>query len=825
METQTNPELNLAREFVQFTNRNVFLTGKAGTGKTTFLHNLKETLPKRMVVVAPTGVAAINAGGVTIHSFFQLPFGPIVPDSGGGNGQNEKNVHRYSRDKINIIRTLDLLVIDEVSMVRADLLDGIDDVLRRFRRNNKPFGGVQLLMIGDLQQLAPVIKDDEWSLLRPYYQSAFFFGSRALQKTNYVSVELKHIYRQQDEHFIELLNKIRDNQLDKPGLDLINRCHRPEVIAADTEGAITLTTHNYQARKINDARLNKLPGSPRKFLASVQGNFPESNYPTDGELVLKTGAQVMFVKNDSSAGKRYYNGKIGKVTSFEKDVIYVKCPDDYDVIEVKPEQWDNSRYKIDPETKEIKEEVEGTFSQYPLKTAWAITIHKSQGLTFEKAIIDANAAFAHGQVYVALSRCKSLEGLLLTNPLNVSALKTDAEVSTFNRDIEENPVDDSILEASKNEYRFALLKEMFDFESLERQLGYCLRVGYENKGALQGEVTVPLGKMKTLVTSELKPVAQKFMVQVDRLMQENPDTPNNEHLQERICKASSWFHDKISKHLVQPFQDIKVETDNKAVRKTMKQAFDRLSAELMVRLFTFDACTKGFSVKKYLEAKAEGLLEKPKQSKGTPTSDSAESISVEHPLLYTRLKEWRDQQAAELNKPVYMFLQIKSMKHIANMLPLSLKELKKIHGFGKSKLEQFGKDVLEIILDYCKEQNLALPDADAKPFEMPVPEVKKEKSDTKQVTFNLFKKGKTIEQIAAERELTVGTINSHMCHFVREGEVNVFQFVPAEKVKNVVAWLKENNTETLTAVKSHFGDALSWEEIRLITSHLAFEKG
>ncbi|MGM0377986.1 MAG: ATP-dependent DNA helicase, partial [Bacteroidota bacterium] len=393
MSFQTNPELDLAHEFVRFTDRNVFLTGKAGTGKTTFLHNLKETLPKRMIVVAPTGVAAINAGGVTIHSFFQLPFGPIFPGATGGE-DNKK--HRFNRQKIDIIRTLDLLVIDEVSMVRSDLLDGIDEVLRRYRRNQQPFGGVQLLMIGDLQQLAPVIRDDEWSLLRPYYDSAFFFGSRALKQTDYVSIELKQIFRQQDDAFIDVLNKIRDNRLDRKGLDILNCCHRPEVFKNDGEGYITLTTHNAQAKRINDARLKKLPGSPHTFSAQIDGNFPENNYPTDGELVLKEGAQVMFVKNDPSSEKRYYNGKIGQVTGFDESVIFVKCPGDEEAIRVKPEQWTNARYKIDQQTKEIREEVEGTFIQFPLKTAWAITIHKSQGLTFEKAIIDANAAFAHG---------------------------------------------------------------------------------------------------------------------------------------------------------------------------------------------------------------------------------------------------------------------------------------------------------------------------------------------------------------------------------------------------------------------------------------------
>jgi hypothetical protein len=814
-----NPELKLAREFIEYTNRNVFLTGKAGTGKTTFLHTLQATLPKRMVVVAPTGVAAINARGVTIHSFFQLPFGPILPGAAGGSGQDGRNIHRYSRQKIDIIRTLDLLVIDEISMVRSDLLDGIDEVLRRFKRNSLPFGGVQLLMIGDLQQLAPVIKDEEWDLLKSYFDSAFFFGSRALQKTNYVSIELKHIYRQQDGRFIGVLNKIRENKLDHSGLELLNHCYRPDVLKSNVDGYITLTTHNYQARRINDARLGRLPGSAQKFKATVEGNFPESNFPTDEELQLKTGAQVMFVKNDPSPEKLYYNGKIGKVNAITQEAIYVKCPGDYDPIEVKPDRWDNTRYKINEDTKEIQEEVEGTFTQYPLKTAWAITIHKSQGLTFEKAIIDANAAFAHGQVYVALSRCKSLEGLVLTNPLDVRALKTDVEVTGFTRRVEENPADETALELAKNDYCTVLLKEMFDLNSIERQLAYCLRVVYENKRAVQDDLAVSLGKMKTLVTSEMRPVAEKFLVQVRRLMAENSDAEHNNHLQERICKACDWFFTKTDRELVKPFAELKVETDNKTVRKTLNQALDRLNAEVMKLAFTFDACKSGFSMKKYLEAKAKGLLEKAKQQRSRSSQKEPVNMSVEHPELYTRLRKWRDDRAEEMECDVYMVLQIKSMKHIVNTLPQSLKELKRIHGFGKVKLQQFGPEVLQVVLDYCKDKGLDLTSGGEDPFEMPQP---KPKVDTKQVTFDLFKKGKTIEQIAAERKLTTGTIYGHIGHFIHNGQVNVFQVVQADKVKKVISWLEHNHPESLTEAKKHFGDEVSWDELRLVTNHMAY---
>jgi hypothetical protein len=821
MEFQTNPELNLAREFIESTNRNVFLTGKAGTGKTTFLHNLKSTLPKRMVVVAPTGVAAINAGGVTIHSFFQLPFGPLLPGAGS---QDNRSAHRFSRQKIDIIRTLDLLVIDEISMVRSDLLDGIDEVLRRYRRSSLPFGGVQLLMIGDLQQLAPVVKDNDWALLRPHFDSAFFFGSRALQKTNYVSIELKQIFRQQDDSFITVLNKIRDNKLDQQGINLLNQAHRPEIIKGDAEGYITLTTHNYQARKINDARLQKLPGTAHKFNAKIEGNFPESNFPTDGELVLKTGAQVMFVKNDPSPEKLYYNGKIGKITGFADDAIFVKCSGDYEALEVKPDRWDNARYKIDEETKEIQEEIEGTFTQYPLKTAWAITIHKSQGLTFEKAIIDANAAFAHGQVYVALSRCKSLEGLVLTNPLDVRALKTDAEVTGFTKKVEEEPADVTTLDVAKKDYRLTILREMFSMNSLESQLSYCLRVAYENKGAVQDELPLLLWNMKTLVTSEVKPVAEKFLSQIGRLMQENSDTDDNTHLQDRIKKACFWFHEKMATGLVVPFGDLKIETDNKAVRKTLKQSFERLGTEIMVRTFSFEACKNGFSVQTYLKAKAKGALEKVKQPKAKSTANTAHNVNVEHPELYARLKQWRDDQAADLDRDVYMILQIKSMKHISNTLPGSLKDMKKIHGFGKAKLEQFGKEVLEIVLDYCKDKGIETSSGNIDPFEMPAPKMKKEKVDTKKVTFDLFKKGKTVDEIAEERSLKDTTIFRHLGHFVSLGEVNIFQIVPSEKVKKVASWIQENAPESMTSVKEQFGDEVSWEEIRLIQHHLAFQE-
>ncbi len=450
METVQNPELQLAFDFIQFTNRNVFLTGKAGTGKTTFLHNLKRSSPKRMIVVAPTGVAAINAGGVTIHSFFQLAFHPHIPTANEqpspvGRSQEGGNF-KMSREKVNIMKSLDLLVIDEISMVRADLLDAVDSILRRYKNHLLPFGGVQLLMIGDLQQLAPVVKEEDWEMLGKYYDTAFFFGSLALQQTDYITIELQHVYRQKDLSFITLLNKIRDNQLDSSALQELNKRYDPEFDPDSDEGYITLTTHNAQAQSLNDSRLLKLPGKIQTFKARVKDDFPEYAYPTAFELHLKTGAQVMFVKNDISKDKLYFNGKIGTIVDIDDDVITVQCPEDPDAIPVEKVEWQNMKYTLDDETKEIQETVIGTFTQYPLKLAWAITIHKSQGLTFDKVIIDARAAFAHGQVYVALSRCRTLEGIVLSTPVSQRGIITDPTVSGFVGAIERNHPDQECIE-------------------------------------------------------------------------------------------------------------------------------------------------------------------------------------------------------------------------------------------------------------------------------------------------------------------------------------------------------------------------------------------
>ncbi|MBR6732286.1 MAG: helix-turn-helix domain-containing protein [Bacteroidales bacterium] len=511
-----NNELKTAWDFVENTGKSVFLTGKAGTGKTTFLRRVVEESRKRTVVVAPTGIAAINAGGVTIHSFFQLPLHPFIP------GAKIESKFAFSKEKRSIIKTIDLLIIDEISMVRCDLLDAIDSVLRRFRNRFKPFGGVQLLMIGDLQQLTPVITDEEFQLLAPYYPTPYFFGSRALSQIDYVTIELKEVYRQQDEEFISILNAVRGGRPSPDVIRALNSRYDPGFIPSADEGYIRLTTHNHIANSYNEQQIGMIDEPVHCFDAEIEGNFPEYSYPTEARLELKVGAQVMFVKNDPSAERRYFNGKIGVVTDFYEEYILVQCPGDDEKIAVEPLEWENCRYVINEQTQEMETEVQGIFRQYPLRLAWAITIHKSQGLTFDKAIIDAASSFASGQVYVALSRCRTLGGMVLATPLRQDAVITDQRVDDYIGGQEEAALRSvSRLESIKEEYYKELLGQLFDFKELaslqKRMLGICTEfpsgtvVGLAQKhndilNSLNGTV-VPVGSKWQKIIAQ-KPYAE-----------------------------------------------------------------------------------------------------------------------------------------------------------------------------------------------------------------------------------------------------------------------------------------------------------------------------
>ncbi|MEL6925931.1 MAG: AAA family ATPase, partial [Bacteroidota bacterium] len=432
---------------------------------------MKDEISKRMAVVAPTGVAAINAGGQTIHSLFQLPFGPILP----GQLEKEMKVRKFRRKKINLLRSLDLLIIDEISMVRADVLDGIDMVMRRYRDRKLPFGGVQLLMIGDLHQLPPVVRDQDWQQLGQHYQTAYFFGSLALRQTDYLTIQLKHIYRQSDPVFIQLLNQVRNNQLGTGVLQTLNSRYQADFKEEEHEGYITLTSHVASARRINDERMAQLTTPSVHYDALIDGDFPEHAYPNEKKLELKVGAQVMFLRNDVSEAKLYYNGKIGFVYELEEEFVHVKCPDMSAPIAVSYEEWSNRRYELNEDTKEVEEKILGTFNQIPLKPAWAITIHKSQGLTFEKVVIDAQAAFAHGQVYVALSRCKSFEGIVLRTQINHSSVRTDTVVKNYSETAAQNQPDEAHLAKAQKEYQQKLVRRLFNFRQINYRFDQALK--------------------------------------------------------------------------------------------------------------------------------------------------------------------------------------------------------------------------------------------------------------------------------------------------------------------------------------------------------------
>jgi hypothetical protein len=820
-----NQDLQFAFDFVKYTNRNIFLTGKAGTGKTTFLRDLKKLSPKRMIVVAPTGVAAINAGGVTIHSFFQLPFHPYVPSlyllENNHNKQPEQKDFtgfKMSREKINIIKGLDLLIIDEISMVRADTLDAIDYALRRYKLHHLPFGGVQLLMIGDLQQLAPVVKDEDREILDKYYNSSFFFGSRALSSTDYVTIELQHIYRQNDQVFINLLNKVRDNHVDSDVLSELNKRYIPDFDPDSGGGYITLTTHNYQAQNLNNSKLEKLPGRPHSFNATITDDFPEFSYPVASELILKEGAQVMFAKNDLSRDKLFFNGKIGKVEAFEDHIIVVRCPDDDLPIRVEMAEWQNMKYTLDDTTKEIQETVIGTFSQYPLKLAWAITIHKSQGLTFDRAIIDANIAFAHGQVYVALSRCRTLDGLVLSTQINQRSIIDDPAISDFIHNTIQNQPSEKQLADSKKAYQQLLLTELFDFTPLSRSFNYLLKIIHEHHDIILGDPQVMLENALTCIKADLIEVSEKFRPQMNSLLRGEIDAESNTLLQERVKKASEFFSIKLEAALKGLLAGFSVETDNKTVRKSVSDALERLRKEGITKLACLNTVRSGFTIGKYLDAKAKSAIDIPAVKTHSAKSLEDTSGVIKHPALFRELKDWRNTKAIEMKLPHYMILPQKTMVTLVNFIPQSLPALNLIKGMGKKKSEKFGEELLNIIISYCEKEKIEPPVEIVTEKKIP----KKIKEDTKKISYDLFREGKAISQIAEERKLSTTTIEGHLAYYVGTGEIPLNKFVSQEITDLIMSHFERKDDLKIGPVKAALGEKVSWSDIRFVSSYLSF---
>ena len=711
---EKNQELRNAWEFVEHTGISTFLTGKAGTGKTTFLRTLKEQSNKCSIIVAPTGVAAINAGGVTIHSFFQLPFSPFIPNT------NIKNKFDYSKEKRKIIRTLDLLIIDEISMVRADILDAIDSVLRRFREPQKPFGGVQLLMIGDLQQLTPVVTPEEEELLHNYYESSYFFSSKALRNINYVTIELTHVYRQQNKTFITLLNNIREGKVSEDDLQLLNKRYNPNFRPKEGSDYIRLTTHNRMAESYNEEQLRNLSATAFTFTAKTEGNFPDYNFPTDFNLTLKVGAQVMFIRNDANG--RYYNGRIGHVTYVNNEKIQVRCPGEEDVFEVEAETWENTKYTINEKTKQIEAEIQGTFKQYPLRLAWAITIHKSQGLTFEHAIIDAQASFASGQVYVALSRCKTLDGLVLASPISNNAIINDSKVSDYiSNQTEAAQKSIAALPLLKEVYYRQLLIELFNFDDIKKREAFLFKV--------LTEFFLKYPKIKALHNMALNDlekriiqVATKWELLINKMTTEELHETN---FKERIKKGALYFHSELTEIFSRMIEITKdVQTNNKIGAKRFEDSYTELKQTYEAKRDLLTTIIKeDFSITTYLKAKQEAIL--------NSSSD------------------------------------------------------------GKNRKKR------------------KLNDEKEKP--------KEKKIDTKECTYNLFKAGKSVEEVAKERGLKASTIMGHLIPYIQNGEVKLEDVIDEKKIDIIKRIIKVKGTDGgMTPIKELCPSTITYNDILLV---------
>ena len=812
-----NQKLQFVEEIVLHTDAHVFLTGKAGTGKTTFLRSLPMKTAKRMAVVAPTGVAAINAGGQTIHSFFQLPFGAQIPEdaqniASRGNFRSQALATQFQKirkPKLQLMRALDLLIIDEISMVRADVLDAVDAVLRRARRSSRPFGGVQLLMIGDVHQLAPVAKPEEWEILSPYYDTTYFFGSHVLRSTPYLCVELDHIYRQHDQDFISLLNKVRHNEMDASCVQLLNSRYRPDFSPKESDGYITLTTHNAQADDINGRKLDELKGEKLTFTADISGIFPESMYPTRETLELKIGAQVMFIKNDPSPERAYYNGKVGRLVEYDKetDTLVVQCGDER--IAVSKIEWANRDYTLNEETQQVEETIIGSFTQIPLRLAWAVTIHKSQGLTFDKLIVDAGQAFVHGQVYVALSRCTSLQGLVLKTRLTPQTLVNDYKVNLFVDAMPEKEPSREKVDQLRQQYELENLLELIDFQNIYRDVGKLGGIVLAYKKLFEGDLIQDLMARMERVQQELCEVGAKFARQLKNHRQDNPVSEANRPLQERLKKAAAYFKEHLD-NITNGIFELPFKTDNKAVNEQLTDAITGLYTDVSVKRGCLEACAEGFSAVSYLRAKSAAAMKAEKRENRPPAIQDA---TMGKSTLYEALKVWRDEKADDEEVMSYNIVPNKTLKNITSVQPVTLRELKAVEGMGPKRVSQYGEEIVAIVRQFSDR----VPDENGEWEER---RLRKPVGNTFLITRDMLNDGMSAEEIAKKRGMALSTIYGHLARLVGDGEFSADRFVDKGKCDTIRDYFESTGDLSLGRAHEVLGEDYEFWELRAVLAEM-----
>lgn len=816
---EINDIFDLAFRFVTETNENIFLTGKAGTGKTTFLKYLQQNCSKNIIVAAPTGVAAINAGGVTLHSLFQLPFHPFIPTPAGKNELLQKL--RFTSRRLNLLRKMDLLVIDEISMVRSDTLDAIDTILRHVRRREHlSFGGVQVLFIGDLYQLPPVATYQDWSILQGFYNSEFFFDSQVIREDMPVLIELKKIFRQKEDTFISILNKVRNNEMDAGDFEHLHARYIPHFEPAKSDKYITLTSHNQQADRINSNRLLQLGKLSFTYKAEIQGDFPESMFPADALLELKLGAQVMFIRNDVE--KRFFNGKIGTVKSLDNEEIIVEC--DGKNINVAQETWDNTRYTLNRTDGKLEQEVLGTFTQFPLRLAWAITIHKSQGLTFDKVMIDAGSAFSSGQVYVALSRCTSLEGIVLLTKIPSSAILCNQNVVNSHQRMSPRGSLAERFEGARKVFTQQLLDDLFSFEELVLNVGILADRIAENLDRLNKE-SLPWIQQFRHDCAAQQEVGLRFTNHIGSILQNEPIVENNKELRKRITDASNHFSPLFIK-LKDSLLQHPLSTEHREASRPVDEALNEVLRSVLYIIYLLEYCKEPFTVSGFLSHKLKYTLPRISiSSYGSKRHEKPSDISNEE--LFETLKAWRNLTCEETDLPIYMVANLKSLTDIATYLPLTKKDLMKISGFGRAKAEKFGDEILDAVNDYCERNGLESRMNELKPAER---KERKEKAPaevkvpTRTISYNLLREGKTIEEIAKERNLAVSTIEGHIAAFISTGEVKIDELIPEKDRDLIMEAASESGWESLALLKEKLPPQITFGQLRMMKAHAEFSE-